>query len=322
MPAPPFLDLDGRVQYLYDRGYFDRGAITDEHRERLAHINFHYFLGYARNYRMLVGRGKVGNGERRPDQVFSLIERDHEVSELIYSGIRRAEWRLRNLVVKHYCEFFDSTGSFLNESQYVQTSENSASTLINQIVGQTLRYREPYVEDRVNRAAEAEGWIRHRDYTPEARQECFRLVQNLELWSIVDGLSLGTLSRFITECDNRENSTDRVWKLIANDLGVAKAVFPTNIMSLTVLRNTVAHHARLWMRPATQAPKQPKVFAKRLRRADHKSMLVAFYNLALFQGPEGYRDFADRVDALVSADPVYAYGVQKVHHHSDPDRSV
>jgi abortive infection bacteriophage resistance protein len=174
----------------------------------------------------------------------------------------------------------------------------------------------------VNRAAEAEGWIRHRDYTPEARQECFRLVQNLELWSIVDGLSLGTLSRFITECDNRENSTDRVWKLIANDLGVAKAVFPTNIMSLTVLRNTVAHHARLWMRPATQAPKQPKVFAKRLRRADHKSMLVAFYNLALFQGPEGYRDFADRVDALVSADPVYAYGVQKVHHHSDPDRSV
>lgn len=320
MPGPPFLDIDGRVQYLYDRDYFDRGTITEEHRERLSRLNFHYFLGYARNYRMLISRGRVGSGSKQPDQVFSLIERDHEVSELIYSGMRRAEWQLRSLTVKHYCDLFDSRGSFLNGSQYELTSEGSAGALINQIVGQTLRYREPYVEDRVDQAAKDLNCKRHREYSTDARQECIRLVQDLELWSIVDGLSLGTLSRFITECDSRQDTPDRVWKQIAGDLGIANAIFPSNIMSLTVLRNTVSHHGRLWMRPAAQAPKSPKIFAKRLRGVDSKAMTVAFYNLALFQGADGRKDFADRVDALVTADPIYAYGVQKVHHHSDADR--
>lgn len=172
MPVPPFLDIDGRVQYLYDRDYFDRGTITEDHRQRLSRLNFHYFLGYARNYRTLIGRGKVGSGSKQPDQVFSLIERDHEVSELIYSGMRRAEWRLRSLAVKHYCDLFDSRGSFLNESQYQLTSEGSAGALISQIVGQTLRYREPYVEDRVDQAAKALNCKRHRDYSTDAKQEC------------------------------------------------------------------------------------------------------------------------------------------------------
>lgn len=320
MPAPPFLDMDGRVQYLYDRDYFDRGSITEVHREKLSRLNFHYFLGYARNYRMLIGRGRVGSGSRQPDQVFSLIERDHEVSELIYSGMRRAEWGLRSLIVKHYCNLFDSSGSFLEESQYELTSEGSAGALINQIVGQTLRYREPYVEDRVNQAAKTLNCKRHTDYSTDVRQECIRLVQGLELWSIVDGLSLGTLSRFITECDNRQDAPDRVWKQVAGDLGIANAIFRSNIMSLTVLRNTVSHQGRLWMRPAAQAPRRPKIFDKRLRGVDSKAMTVAFYNLALFQGAEGCRSFADRIDDLVSADSVYAYGVQRVHHHSDADR--
>lgn len=273
MPVPPFLDIDGRVQYLYDRDYFDRGTITEDHRQRLSRLNFHYFLGYARNYRTLIGRGKVGSGSKQPDQVFSLIERDHEVSELIYSGMRRAEWRLRSLAVKHYCDLFDSRGSFLNESQYQLTSEGSAGALISQIVGQTLRYREPYVEDRVDQAAKALNCKRHRDYSTDAKQECIQLVKDLELWSIVDGLSLGTLSRFITECDSREDTTNRVWKQVAGDLGIANAVFPSNIMSLTVLRNIVSHHGRLWMRPAAQAPKTPKHFARRLRGVDSKAAL-------------------------------------------------
>ena len=53
MQIPPFLTVEQRVDYLYDRNYFERGSVTDEHTRRLSGLNFHYFLGYARNYRAL-----------------------------------------------------------------------------------------------------------------------------------------------------------------------------------------------------------------------------------------------------------------------------
>ena len=34
----PFLDLDGRVRYLYERDYFPDGTLTDAHRVQLVSI--------------------------------------------------------------------------------------------------------------------------------------------------------------------------------------------------------------------------------------------------------------------------------------------
>lgn len=75
----PFLSLDERVEYLYDRGYFRVGSIQDKHRRRLEEINFHYFLGYARNFRYLVDKGSISSA-KEPDLVFQLIDLDHTTS--------------------------------------------------------------------------------------------------------------------------------------------------------------------------------------------------------------------------------------------------
>lgn len=163
MPAEiPFLTPDQRVEYLYERDYFPPGSLTEENRSQLEQINFHYFLGYARNYRMLVRRGLIPAKEKAPDDVFAVIEHDHRVSDLLYSGLRRAEWNLRRLAVEHYCQRFPSVKSFLKTEQYVETEEGSAHQLITSILHQILRHGEPYVVEHLRKKANEQGLARHK----------------------------------------------------------------------------------------------------------------------------------------------------------------
>ncbi|MFC6398007.1 Abi family protein [Luteococcus sanguinis] len=308
----PFLNLDGRVGYLYERGYFPRGSVTDEHRERLGSMNFHYFLGYARNYRMLTAQGLPCIQQPIPDDVFRVIDRDHEVAKLLYQGLRQAEWNLRSLAVEHYCGAHDPCGSFLREQQYVCTSSGSETEMVRGIINSVLRHGEPFVEDHIAAQASQRGAERPKKYDQLRHDELVGYIEDLPLWSVIDSFSLGLLSRFITQCDKPSDPDDAVWKKVADGLAIRHPVFLTNIESLTVLRNLVSHHARMWMRPTTVTPKKPKVFTKALRDADAKSMEVAFANVALFQGPRLARSYLDEVLALVACDPLYEHGVSKV----------
>lgn len=81
---PPFLNLNERIEYLYRQEYFEKASISDDDAARIDQLNFHYFLGYARNYRMLVGRGLVGASTKKISDVFAIIDQDHTVSEILY----------------------------------------------------------------------------------------------------------------------------------------------------------------------------------------------------------------------------------------------
>ena len=78
---PPFLTLDRQVDYLYRKDYFAPNSFLEEDIARLKSMNFHYFLGYARNFRELYFQRKL-TGEKTPSRVFKLIDVDAEVSSL------------------------------------------------------------------------------------------------------------------------------------------------------------------------------------------------------------------------------------------------
>lgn len=312
---PPFLNLNERIEYLYRQEYFEKASISDDDAARIDQLNFHYFLGYARNYRMLVGRGLVGASTKKISDVFAIIDQDHTVSEILYRGIRQAEWALRQAVVKHYCACFDSAGSFLDEAQYLETEVGSSARRVSSVLDQTLRYREPYVSQHVDETAKVLGLHRFKRYDPSGHADCVRLVRDLPLWSIVDAFSLGTLSHFITECDSRQDDSPKIWKSVAQEFSVSAAIFQSQLEALVVLRNIVFHQSRLWMRPTTQTPKTPKMFQKQLRGVDPKAMHVGFLNLALFQPDGQQRPFAEAIEAAISENPDYRYGVTKVRHH-------
>lgn len=65
---PPFLTLDEQVDYLYRKDYFAPNSFLEEDIARLKSMNFHYFLGYARNFRELYFQRKL-TGEKTPSRV-------------------------------------------------------------------------------------------------------------------------------------------------------------------------------------------------------------------------------------------------------------
>ena len=310
MQIPPFLTVEQRVDYLYDRNYFERSSIADQHAERLAGLNFHYFLGYARNYRALVGRGQISVSRRHPDDVFRVIDMDARVSGLVHEGLRAAEWRLRPAVVEHYCAKFDAANSYLQTSQYRPTDADSQTRLVENILLHIYRHDEPYVERHLQDAARSKSIARPRRYEAGSHDLCLALAAGLPLWAVVDSFSLGLLGRFVMTCDSDDKSP--VWKAVAKDLDIGAQVFETQVKSLAYLRNSIAHHARLWMRPTSDSARKPRLFEKRLRGVHHKSMHWAFMNLATFLPREQRQDFAQRVDDLTSEDSIYRHGITNV----------
>lgn len=311
MPATPFLTVEERVQYLYEREYFETGTVGDEHRSRLAAVNFHYFLGYARNYRALVGRQQVQVSAKHPDDVFRVVDLDARVSSLAHEGLRSAEWRLRSAAVQHYCEKFPSSSSFLDLSQYRAKDSGSADRMVESVLIHIFRHDEPYVGEHLRRAASIRGLKKPRRYEAAHHTTCLALAADLPLWSVVDSFSLGLLGQFVMHCDT--DQTAPVWKAVARELDISAQVFETQVKALAYLRNSVAHHARLWMRPTSDSAKKPRMFENRLRATHSKSMHWALMNLAAFLPRDQRQGFAQRVDDLTNEDPIYRHGITNVH---------
>lgn len=78
--AIPFLSIEERIEYLYRKAYLPRDTITDEDAEVIASYNFHYFLGYARNFRMLMANQDISTSSPVTD-LLGIIEQDHAISE-------------------------------------------------------------------------------------------------------------------------------------------------------------------------------------------------------------------------------------------------
>ena len=93
-------------------------------------------------------------------------------------------------------------------------------------------------------------------------------------------------------------------------MGVSHKHFEGRLKSLTTLRNRVAHGSRLWMMPTTDTSAKPKIFAKDLREADPKGMLVSFANVALLRGnTRRQREAWKAIKALVEQNESYRVGV-------------
>lgn len=276
MQVPPFLTVSQRIDYLYDRSYFERASVTDHHAKRLAGLNFHYFLGYARNYRALVGRGQISVSHKSPDDVFRVIDMDTAVSALVHEGLRTAEWRLRAAAVEQYCAKFASANSYLQTTQYRATDADSPRRMVESILLHIFRHDEPYVDEYLREAADSKSLTKPRRYEAACHDLCLDLAADLPLWAVVDSFSLGLLGQFVMSCD--KSNTSSVWRAVAKDLDVSAQVLETQVKSLAYLRNSVAHHARLWMRPTSDSAKKPRLFDNRLRGVHPKSMHWAFMN--------------------------------------------
>lgn len=295
----PFLSIDERIQYLYAREYVQSGCVTPDSAQRLARMNFHYFLGYARNYRLIAGDTNLV-GHKDIVDIFQIIDMDHRMSDLLFSALRSSEHLLRSALVEKYCDAgLNPYKSFLDPATYQDFGGTvTPEALTFSIADQILRYREPYVIKHLESKAKELG-VKVPDRS-QGSLVAFRILEDLPIWAIIDCLQLGTLSRMITTVNSADDRW--LWQKVAGELGIPSRIFHTNLTALSTFRNQVAHFGRLWMKPTADTPKKPRAFEKRLRQfsPDSKSMLLNFYNVGLFLPAEASRQLLDQVDAILA----------------------
>lgn len=308
----PYLSPQQRAEYLVKRGYIEAGELSDDAHTFLKRTNFHYFLGYARNFRKLRREGLI-DGDDRIDRVIQMVKLDHEVSTRLFTALRTLEWRLRAALVDHHCELYTPTGCFLkpNHFQVMNPESRPVDVILRE---QIIRSREPFVLGMFEAYEKANGRPWRDSPAKMAEVDQLAAMEKLPIWAAVDGWTLGLLERIITEAaPMQEAGEDRwLWKQVASTFSVSNQVFQTQLTSLIVLRNLVAHHSRLWMRPTAASPKKPKVYEKISRDADAKSMYVACLTLASFlRADGGDKELLADLDELIGRDPLYALGIKR-----------
>lgn len=293
-PAPPFLTVEGRIDYLTRKNYLFGSVPTDSARERLAVINFHYLLGYARNYRALASQSLVPQDDVLT-RVLAIVDADREVSVSIFHALRKLEWRLRALVVEHHCALYPPTQCFL-DSKHFRVFDRDQPPLETMVEKYIRRSREPFLVDHFDNGGE---------------------IRDLPVWAVVDTWTFGGLSRVICESvpviDPDGGPGLSLWKCVAASLGVSAPTIMEKLRAVTVLRNLVAHHGRLWMRPSSNPPKIPTIFPASTRRGvDPRSMYGVFLALSEMLGPRGDgADMLTEIDAILGRDVSYELGIKK-----------
>lgn len=319
-----FLDsIKKQKEYLVDKRYFPQGiTLSDDDRDMLACSNFHYLLGYFRNYNKYKNEGLLPENPDISD-VLDIVRMDVAVSSLLYGYVRQSEQAIRAAWVKAFCSKRQSS-DYLNPDAYLcMNQDRPVDTLIKDMMRHILRYREPYVRERIEAWWKSYG--KGSSKTPsenlddwENVEELRKMIQKeLPLWSVVDSFSLGLLSHAVVQSYASETSAESgepekmlLYKKTAEYMGVNHKHFEGRLKSLTTLRNRVAHGSRLWMMPTTDTSAKPKIFAKDLREADPKGMLVSFANVALLQGnTRRQTDAWKAIKALVTQDESYSIGV-------------
>lgn len=120
-----------------------------------------------------------------------------------------------------------------------------------------------------------------------------------------------TARRTAVEIGNAEKRLRIVREQVALALGVSASTVTGNLEAISVLRNHIAHHARLWMRPTSPSPRIPKRFPAWLRRSVHpKSMYGVFLALAEMLGPdtEG-KHLLTKIDAILTSNDQFQHGI-------------
>lgn len=307
--ARPYLDVDGRAKFLTDHGYVTE-EITQAELTRLESVNFHYFLGYARNLRMLCS-GPTVHGELSVSRVFELIDLDSSLRSVTFDALGRMEWRLRSCLVKSYCAHFDPCGSYVSPDAY-ETLTPSAEPLHLVISDQVLRSKEPWIVDYVSqRRVRSDAHSHGSPSNPNFPD--LTIFDDLPIWAAVDTFSLRTMIRLIGE-KSPAVTGERLSSAVADELSIPRNRVLRHLEAVNALRNLVAHHSRLWMRPATVTTSALRSREKMLRHRDihHQSQYVSILALADVLGAHGDgAQYLDRVESILANNSYFRHGVCK-----------
>ncbi|MBE0511397.1 MAG: Abi family protein [Chromatiales bacterium] len=238
----PPLDVDLQIERLAERGMFFSDREQAKH--YLQHLNYYRLAGYWLPFESDHASHQFLPGTRF-ERVIDLYVFDRALRLLILDAIERVEVSVRTQWAYHLSLHYGAHAHL--DSSLFADQRNYLKTLGN-LTGEIGRSKETFIQHLIDTYDET---------TPP-------------IWAIVEVISFGQLSKFYANLKHRQ---DR--KRIADSYDLDEKVLQSFLHHINIVRNTCAHHSRLWNRSLTMQMILPDKRPAGLHRSFNRSAAAA-----------------------------------------------
>jgi abortive infection bacteriophage resistance protein len=226
------LSLEGQADQLLARGLV---ADRDELILRLRAVNYYRLSGYLHPYRVLDADGIATDGYRPGttlDEVWRRYNFDRRLRIILLDASERIEVAVRTRLVFHFVHRYGAFG-------YLEPLNLPGFKTITEY----MEWRTGLVEE--THRAKKEKFVEHfNDKYGDHHKE-------LPLWMLSELMTFGSMLRFANTLESE------VLKIVANEFGMADEQFSSWLKAMYAVRNSCAHHCRVWNRVFGVAPRTP-----------------------------------------------------------------
>ncbi len=217
------LTFEEQLDLLAGRGLIiaDRPAAEID----LSRINYYRFSAYAIPFKKEHDKFRDGTTW---EEVFALYEFDRKLRILVMDALERVEVAIRTAVAYQLAHAY---GSFAHTDSNNFRFEFEHAEWLTRLNGDVKESKETFIEHY------------------KIKYQAF---PKLPIWMAAEVMTFGSLSRLFAGMKNREQDA------ICSSWKIPRLVMKSWLQTLTFVRNTCAHHARLWNRELAIAPMMPQ----------------------------------------------------------------
>lgn len=222
---------------------------------KLQHINYYRLSGYFLPFQY------PKNGENKNiflpntnfEDIISLYYFDSELRKIVFEAIESIEIYFRTQIAYYHSLKFDAFG-YLDIKNFRENKQEKFDELQDDILKEKSRSKEFFIKHFRKKYNSAD----------------------LPVWSVVEIISFGTLSKFYMILKEDEQN-----QVIQKIQGINKLVFYKWFHALSSVRNICAHHTRLWNRTLGVSFEVPKGFEVFEQIKDSKNKI--FFALSVIE---------------------------------------
>ena len=241
--------IEEQITILQSRGMHTPDT---EHAKRfLSYCSYYRFCGYALHFEELTSGGERTH-RYKPNTTFPAVEEIYHFD----AALRR--------IIFHYTSLIeiDFRGTIGNESAW---HYNNAHWFLEGKYFQDKSRYSKFIDlcnEEVDRSREIFITSYRKNYTAPALPP---------IWMLTELMPFAVWSKLY------QNLSDNgLRKIIAHKQGIPEKYLVSWMQSLTVLRNACAHHARIWNRNFSLAPRLSPHISKKITRGNEKKIYVMF----------------------------------------------
>ncbi len=224
--AKPPLTFDQQADLLIQRGMTgDRDLMI----ARLSVVNYYRLSGYWHPFKD--GPTDTFRPGTSFDTVWSRYVFDRRLRLLMIDAIERIEVAVRARLAYEHAHAFGSFGYVSDPSSLPKLRADERSKFLVTVAEEASRSREIFVRHFFSKYGDS--------------HTC------LPVWEATEIMAFGTLLTFYT------GSPHAIKKVVAAEFGMPWGVFRSWLLTLNTIRNTCAHHGRLWNRVLGVKPLMP-----------------------------------------------------------------